>query len=207
MLKRCGLLFVAAVLAGCTDHAGGGETQRLQAQIQELNQQLRQYRAEVQRSNEKIVAMLQAHGLQSDNPRASAPAAAAADPHAGHGAPSASAPRPSSSGTGRGDVTAALHKSHADMDAAMQRVPVTGDPDRDFLAMMIPHHQGAIDMARLVLVHGRDPLTRQLAEEIMASQQAEIGSMQGRLATLERAPPGGAEAFPALTGTRGRASP
>jgi len=70
------------------------------------------------------------------------------------------------------------------MAETMNRVPMTGDPDRDFLAMMIPHHQGAIDMARLVLVHGRDPLTRQLAEEIMASQQAEIGSMQGRLATL-----------------------
>lgn len=60
---------------------------------------------------------------------------------------------------------------------------MTGEPDRDFLAMMIPHHQGAVDMARRP-EHRRDPLARQLAEEIIASQQAEISSVQGRLATL-----------------------
>ena len=36
----------------------------------------------------------------------------------------------------------------------------TGNPDVDFLAMMIPHHEGAVEMARLVLVYGKDPLTR-----------------------------------------------
>jgi uncharacterized protein (DUF305 family) len=134
----------------------------------------------------------------------SAAAVAAAPPasaqtHAGDaGHPSAVHP---------GSFATEMHARMRAMAETMNRVSMTGDPDRDFLAMMIPHHQGAIDMARPVLVHGRDPLTRQLAEEIMASQQAEIGSMQGRLATLERAPPGGAEAFPALTGTRGGASP
>lgn len=80
----------------------------------------------------------------------------------------------------------------------------SGDPDRDFLAMMIPHHQGAVEMARLVLIHGRDPATRRLAEDIIASQTVEIAAMQRRLAIL-----GGATAsepeFPALGGTRGPA--
>ncbi len=81
--------------------------------------------------------------------------------------------------------------------------PRSGDADRDFLAMMIPHHAGAVEMARLVLIHGRDPLVRQLAEEIIAGQQAEISAMQARLRVLQRGPdlaPGG---FPAVTGTRG----
>jgi uncharacterized protein (DUF305 family) len=69
--------------------------------------------------------------------------------------------------------------------------------------MMIPHHRGAVKMARLVLTHGRDPLTRRLAEDIIASQTAEIGAMNGRLTILrggEDPNPGG---FPALNGTRG----
>lgn len=79
----------------------------------------------------------------------------------------------------------------------------TGDADIDFLAMMIPHHEGAVDMARLVLQHGNDPVTRKLAEEIIASQRVEIEGMQRRLDDLRRgasrANPGG---FPALGGTR-----
>jgi uncharacterized protein (DUF305 family) len=62
-----------------------------------------------------------------------------------------------------------MDKMHDDMAAA----PQTVDPDRDFLAMMIPHHAGAVEMARLALIYGGDPLVRQLAEEIIASQQAE----------------------------------
>jgi uncharacterized protein (DUF305 family) len=86
------------------------------------------------------------------------------------------------------------------MTRAMQGAPMVGDADRDFLAMMIPHHQGAIDMAKLVLVHGRDPLVRQLATEIMASQQVEIIAMRGRVGALGRAPD---DDYPALHGTRG----
>jgi len=56
----------------------------------------------------------------------------------------------------------------------------TGDADIDFLVMMIPHHQGAVDMARLVLIHGKDPLTRKLADEIIASQNTEIAAMRAR---------------------------
>lgn len=97
-----------------------------------------------------------------------------------------------------------------EMDAGMEKMMhgmhqpgYTGNPDADFLAMMIPHHEGAVEMARLQLVHGRDPLTRRLAEEIIAGQTAEIEGMRRRLAILRVRPdtdPGG---FPALGGTRG----
>ncbi len=96
-----------------------------------------------------------------------------------------------------------MHHAMKAMREAMDAVPMSGDPDRDFLAMMIPHHQGAIDMARLVLIHGRDPLVRQLAEEIIAAQQAEIRSMTARLRVLESGKPADADGFPALSGTRG----
>jgi uncharacterized protein (DUF305 family) len=98
-------------------------------------------------------------------------------------------------------MEAGMKKMMADMHGA----GYSGNPDVDFLAMMIPHHQGAVEMARLVLIHGRDPLTRRLAEEIIASQSSEIGAMTERLRILRRgedAEPGG---FPALHGTRGGA--
>jgi uncharacterized protein (DUF305 family) len=95
----------------------------------------------------------------------------------------------------------AMHAAMTAMDRAMASAPMSGDPDQDFLAMMIPHHQGAVEMARLLLVHGRDPLVRQLADEIIAGQQAEIGSMTARLALLRGGP--GAE-YPTLSGTRGQ---
>ena len=100
-----------------------------------------------------------------------------------------------------------------EMDAGMARMMqdmhgpgYSGNADVDFLAMMIPHHEGAVDMARLVLKHGRDPLTRQLAEEIIASQTIEIESMTRRLALLRQAQAHSASAaaeFPVLSGTRG----
>jgi uncharacterized protein (DUF305 family) len=79
----------------------------------------------------------------------------------------------------------------------------TGNPDIDFLAMMIPHHEGAVEMARLVLVHGRDPATRRLAEDIIASQTVEIEGMKRRLAALRASQGRDVEPFPALGGTRG----
>lgn len=89
------------------------------------------------------------------------------------------------------------------MMQAMHAPGYSGDPDVDFLAMMVPHHQGAVDMARLVLQHGRDPVTRQLAQEIIAGQTVEIDSMQRRLALLRAAEGAGAPEFPSLGGTRG----
>ena len=99
-----------------------------------------------------------------------------------------------------------------EMDAGMKKMMddmhspgYSGDPDVDFLAMMIPHHEGAVEMARLVLIHGRDPLVRKLAEDIIAAQQVEIEAMKRRLLILRSRSdpePGG---FPALGGTRGQA--
>lgn len=79
----------------------------------------------------------------------------------------------------------------------------TGNPDVDFLAMMIPHHQGAVEMARLALIYGKDPLTRRVAEEIIASQTVEIAAMKERLAILRRGEDPDPGNFPALHGTRG----
>lgn len=96
-----------------------------------------------------------------------------------------------------------LDASMARMMDAMHAPGHSGDVDVDFLAMMIPHHAGAVDMARLVLQHGRDPVTRQLAQEIIAAQQAEIESMRRRLALLRQAKETPLEEFPSLGGTRG----
>ena len=96
-------------------------------------------------------------------------------------------------------MSAAMDKMHEEMAAPSQ----TGDPDRDFLAMMIPHHAGAVEMARLVLIYGRDPLVRQLAEEIIAGQQAEIAGMRARLKVLDHGPDPSPGGFPAVSGTRG----
>ncbi|MES2462685.1 MAG: DUF305 domain-containing protein [Armatimonadota bacterium] len=70
------------------------------------------------------------------------------------------------------------------MDRDMMAAPMVGDPDRDFAAMMIPHHRGAVDMAKAVLLHGKDPVLRRLAQEIIITQQQEIAVMQRRLTTL-----------------------
>ncbi len=117
--------------------------------------------------------------------------------HAGHGT-TAQATTPTPKGPFYSENDAAMARMHKDMHEG----PFSGDVDQDFLAMMVPHHQGAIDMAALVLRHGRDPLVRRIAEDIMAGQQIEIDAMRGRLAILSG---GGASAneFPALGGTRG----
>jgi hypothetical protein len=77
-------------------------------------------------------------------------------------------------------------------------VKPTGDVDRDFAAMMIPHHQGAVDMARIELKYGHNELLRRLSKEIIANQQQEITVM--RLAVDDERPlPEYSPAQPAAT--------
>jgi uncharacterized protein (DUF305 family) len=96
------------------------------------------------------------------------------------------------------EMDAGMAKMHEEMHESY-----TGDPDVDFLALMIAHHDGAVEMARVALLHGRDPLTRRIAEEIIASQAAEGVSMRRRLAMLSGRPDPAPDGFPALHGTRG----
>src|SRR5262249_54756690 len=62
------------------------------------------------------------------------------------------------------------------MMAAMAIKP-SGDVDRDFVAMMVPHHQGAIDIAQTILRYGKNEQLRRLAQEIIVTQQQEIAAM------------------------------
>jgi uncharacterized protein (DUF305 family) len=75
----------------------------------------------------------------------------------------------------------AMNKMMADMT-----VKPTGDVDRDFVAMMVPHHQAAVDMARAELKYGHNELLRRLAKQIVANQQQEITVM--RLAVDDERP-------------------
>jgi uncharacterized protein (DUF305 family) len=71
-----------------------------------------------------------------------------------------------------------MMQSMEKMDSDMRGAPMTGDPDHDFVAMMIPHHQGAIDMAKIQLLYGKDSQMRRLAQEIVTDQRLEIELMQ-----------------------------
>jgi uncharacterized protein (DUF305 family) len=64
------------------------------------------------------------------------------------------------------------------MDDGMARAPLNGNPEHDFVTMMLPHHQGAIDKARAVLLPTQDPGLRNLALGIIAEQQNEIDVMR-----------------------------
>ena len=67
-------------------------------------------------------------------------------------------------------------KMHRDM-----AITFSGNPDIDFARGMIPHHQGAIDMAKIVVAFGKDPEVRKLAEEIVKAQESEINFMRSWL--------------------------
>ncbi|MDX3852751.1 DUF305 domain-containing protein [Streptomyces sp. AK02-01A] len=74
-----------------------------------------------------------------------------------------------------------MDKSMKAMMEAMAKQSMTGNADHDFAAMMMPHHQAAVDMAKAVLEHGKDPVLRRLAHEIIVTQQQEIGVLRSRM--------------------------
>ena len=82
---------------------------------------------------------------------------------------------------------AAENRAAMDRMMAAMTVKPSGDADADFAAMMIPHHQGAIDMAVTELRHGKNPQLRRIAQEIIVDQQQEIAAM--KLALGEKLPP------------------
>ncbi len=93
-------------------------------------------------------------------------------------------------------ATAAMMATMDRMHRDMGRSQVTGNLDTDFVTLMVPHHQSAVDMARIYLENGRNPQLRALAQHIIDSQQDEIRFMRAR----SGAPAGGAAETPGQSG-------
>lgn len=95
--------------------------------------------------------------------------------------PMMGAPQGNASGPAAREYEATKQKMQKGM-----RIPYTGDADRDFAANMIAHHQGAIDMARVELKHGKDPQLQQLATKIIEDQEKEIATLRAWLGNKAR---------------------
>jgi uncharacterized protein (DUF305 family) len=106
---------------------------------------------------------------------ASLPAVALAQEHGGHAEHSTPAAAPADAPATQA-YRAANAKMHKDMDIAY-----SNDADADFVRGMIPHHQGAIDMAKVALQYGKDEQTRTWAADVIREQTREIAEMQAWL--------------------------
>lgn len=112
-------------------------------------------------------------------------------PHASTNDAGAQPPAPFVASTAR-SFSQLMEDAMALMEHGMRAAPMNGDPEHDFVAMMIPHHQGAIDMAKAVLLYTKDPALRNLALSIIAEQHNEIRLMQAWLAQHAAGATGGA---------------
>jgi len=82
-----------------------------------------------------------------------------------------------------------MNASMTAMNGSMKAAAMNGNVDHDFAAMMIPHHEGAIEMAKAELSFGRDKTMRRLAQEILVDQKSEIDAMNLWLAKQSSTPP------------------
>jgi uncharacterized protein (DUF305 family) len=98
------------------------------------------------------------------------------------------------------ELIASMDKMHM----AMGAVARSGNSDVDFVRLMIPHHQAAIDMAKTQLLYGKDPQMRRLAQEIITDQQLEIELMQRWLKQRESTQPKENQTPAAKTGKENR---
>ena len=128
---------------------------------------MQQHMQHMQQMQQRMMPGAQAPGAGAAQPPA------AADPHQ-HGA---AAPATGAQSASTAAFMAANEKMHRDM-----AITYTGDADRDFAASMIPHHEGAIAMARVQLAHGRAPEMRRLAEAVIREQEREIAELRAFLA-------------------------
>ena len=94
------------------------------------------------------------------------------------------------------ELMAGMDKMHM----AMGAVKRSGNADVDFVRLMVPHHQAAIDMAKTQLLHGKDAQMRRLAQEIITDQQSEIELMQRWLKQREPGAPKENQPTPPETG-------
>lgn len=96
----------------------------------------------------------------------------------GSGTPGMQHAMPGMKAESDGSASSAAFKAANDKMMRDMSVPMTGDTDKDFVAGMIPHHQGAIDMAEIELKYGKDPEIKKLARNIIAAQKKEIALMR-----------------------------